>query len=191
MSGRIYTRTGDAGETGLFGGGRVAKSHPRVEAYGAVDELNANLGLAACAIGDEPLLDRIRIIQSDLFTIGAHLATPPEGGEKSRSHLPGLPTGRVAEMEAWIDDLESGLEPLRTFVLPGGSSTAATLHVCRTVCRRAERRVVALAGVEAVEPMIVVLLNRISDFLFVAARSANRSAGVDDTPWDPAGRSGR
>lgn len=190
MTERIYTRTGDAGQTGLFGGDRVSKAHPRVEAYGAVDELNAQLGLAACSIYESSLLDRIRLLQSDLFTIGAHLATPADESSKSRSHLPDLPLSRDAEIESWIDEVEATLEPLRSFILPGGSPAAAALHVCRTVCRRAERRVVALAATESVDPTIVVLLNRVSDFLFVAARAMNSEAGVADTHWDPSGRAG-
>lgn len=189
MTERIYTRTGDAGETGLFGGGRVSKSHPRVEAYGAVDELNAQLGLAACSIADPTMLDRIRLLQSDLFTVGAHLATPADRGSRSRSHLPDLPAGRDTEIETWIDQLEAGLQPLRSFILPGGSPGGAALHVCRTVCRRAERRVVALSAADPVDPAIIILLNRISDFLFVAARATNLDAGVMDSPWDPSGRS--
>lgn len=190
MTERIYTRTGDAGDTGLFGGGRVPKSHPRVEAYGAVDELNAHLGQTIHPVADDLLRDRIRVLQSDLFALGAHLATPAGEGSKARSHLPALPDARVAEIEAWIDGLESSLDPLRSFILPGGSAGAAALHVCRTVCRRAERRVVGLAATEPVDPCIITLLNRISDFLFVAARAENRAAGIDDTPWDPGGRTG-
>jgi len=190
MTQKIYTRTGDAGQTGLFGGGRVAKSHPRVEAYGAVDELNAHLGLALCSIGGLPLRSRLATLQSDLFALGAHLATPT-GTTRSRERLPELPADRVAEIETWVDEMEAGLEPLRSFILPGGAPGAAALHVCRTVCRRAERRVVALAASDPVDPMIVRLLNRISDFLFVAARAENRAAGVDDHQWNPSGRSVR
>jgi cob(I)alamin adenosyltransferase len=190
MTERIYTRTGDGGDTGLFGGGRVPKSHARVEAYGAVDELNAQLGLAVGSIGDAVLRDRIHVLQSDLFTIGAHLATPPAVDRpKARSHLPELPAGRSPEIEAWIDEMEAGLEPLKSFILPGGCPAAAALHVCRTVCRRAERRVVALSATDTVDASILVLLNRISDFLFVAARSENRAAGVEEPRWDPSGRS--
>lgn len=189
MTDRIYTRTGDAGETGLFGGGRVPKSHPRVEAYGAIDELNAQLGLAVVAMRDDSLRERILQLQSDLFSVGAHLATPPPSGKRRAPALPDLPTDRAATIEDWIDEIENRLEPLASFVLPGGSAGAAALHVCRTVCRRAERRVVALAGTETVDPAIIVLLNRISDFLFVAARAENRAAGVGDSPWAPRGRS--
>lgn len=190
MTERIYTRTGDTGDTALFGGGRVPKSHPRVEAYGAVDELNAHLGMAVAVTLGPTLRDRIRTLQADLFTIGAHLATPVPEGTRPRPHLPDLPTGRAEEIETWIDEMEAGLEPLNSFILPGGSESAARLHVCRTVCRRAERRVVSIAAAESIDPAIIVLLNRISDFLFVAAREENNAAGRDDILWDPAGRSG-
>jgi cob(I)alamin adenosyltransferase len=190
MTERIYTRTGDAGATGLFGGGRVPKSHPRVEAYGEVDELNACIGLAIIAVRDATLRDRLRMLQADLFAIGAHLATQAPEGAKSRSHLPDLPTGRAEDIEGWIDEMEAGLEPLRAFILPGGSESAARLHLCRTVCRRAERRVVALAAAANVEPAVLVLLNRLSDFLFVATRTENAEAGYEDTRWDPSGRAG-
>lgn len=183
---RVYTRTGDQGETGLFGGGRVPKSHPRVAAYGAVDELNAGIGVALSGLtGANGLADRLVAIQRDLFAVGAHLATPPTA--RSRDHLPPLPTERVAEMERWIDDAEAELEPLDAFILPGGSPTGAALHVARTVCRRAEREVVALAAEEegSVDPDIVVYLNRLSDLLFEWARLVNHRAGVPETRWRP------
>lgn len=189
MTSRIYTRTGDGGETGLYGGGRVSKSHPRVEAYGGIDELNAFLGQAATVVRSESVLEHIGILQADLFTLGAHLATPPPVGSLRPGVLPELPLDRVAQIEAWIDQAETGLDPLKSFILPGGSVGAAALHVCRTICRRAERRVVALAAESEVDPFICVLLNRISDYLFVAARAENLGAGRDDIRWDPAGRS--
>jgi len=187
---RIYTRTGDSGETGLFGGGRVSKAHPRVETYGAVDELNAFVGWAAAVVLDEWIRGRLIELQSDLFTVGAHLATPEAADGRPRPALPELPVERPADIEEWIDQAESELEPLRSFILPGGSQGAAALHVCRTVCRRAERRAVALGVADPVDATIIVLLNRISDFLFVAARRENRLAGVEDVQWDPSGRSG-
>lgn len=184
---KIYTRTGDGGETGLLGGGRVPKDHRRVEAYGEVDELNATLGLAIAAAEDaglESLLPRLRLLQEDLFALGAHLAAPAAGtGEGAARHLPPLPTERVGLMEEWIDELEEGLPPLRNFVLPGGSETAARLHVARAVCRRAERRVLTLASSEAVEEEVLVYLNRLSDLLFTLARAANSAARRDDIPW--------
>lgn len=182
--GRIYTRTGDQGETALFGGGRVTKSHPRVEAYGDVDELNASLGWAAAMAADGPTRDRLHRLQADLFTIGAHLATPAPGADRPKPWLPDLPVSRAAEIETWIDAADAELEPLRTFILPGGSPGAAALHVARTVCRRAERHVVRLALDEPLDPVILVLLNRISDYLFTAARLENRRAGLPDRAWD-------
>lgn len=182
---KIYTRTGDGGETGLFGGGRVPKHHPRVEAYGEVDELNATVGLAAVALeGDEVMLERLRLVQEDLFAIGAHLATPGavEGG-RGAAHLPPLPAQRIAEMEAWIDEADAQLEPLRNFILPGGTDAAARLHLARTVCRRAERRVLELSRDSPVADGTVVYLNRLSDLLFTLARLVNRQAGSGDVPW--------
>lgn len=183
---RIYTRTGDEGETGLFGGGRVPKSHPRVTAYGTVDELNAALGWVVTRLGGAgaagPMADRLAVIQGDLFAMGAHLATPPDA--RSRDHLPPLPEGRPTELEAWIDEADSELEPLKSFILPGGSEPGAALHLARTACRRAERAVVALAAAEEVEAGVLVYLNRLSDLLFVMARVENRRAGVGDVEWE-------
>ncbi len=183
MSDRIYTRTGDGGDTGLFGGGRVPKSHPRVEAYGEVDELNAVLGWALTVVGEPSIRERIVMLQADLFAIGAHLATPPARDGRTRPALPALPVDRVADMEAWIDEADRTLDPLRVFILPGGSPGGAALHLARTVCRRAERRVVALAATDAFEPVIVRLLNRLSDYLFTAARLENHVAGAQETRW--------
>ena len=182
---RIYTRTGDTGETGLFGGGRVPKSAPRVSAYGEVDELNAVVGLAIQALGGGEIAGRLETVQADLFALGAHLATPPDA--RSRAHLPPLPEGRIAEFEAWIDAAEEELEPLRSFILPGGSAAGAALHFARTVCRRAERAAVALSAEEEVEAAIVVYLNRLSDFLFDMARLANARTGHPETTWQPRG----
>jgi cob(I)alamin adenosyltransferase len=184
---KIYTRTGDSGETALFGGGRVPKDHVRVEAYGAVDETNATLGVAIAALENEGSLDyaeRLRIVQADLFTIGAHLATPTatEGG-RAEAHLPPLPDDRIAVMEAWIDDADGHLEPLRAFVLPGGTPAAAALHLARTVCRRAERRVLSLSRNSTLDPHVIVYLNRLSDLLFTLARLSNREQGSGDVPW--------
>lgn len=179
---KIYTRSGDAGETGLFGGQRVAKNHPRVEAYGAVDELNACLGLAAAWCDDAALVGRLRDIQARLFDLGADLATPP-------STRAGAWVGRTqlewsTLLEADIDAMERELAPLGSFILPGGSQTAALLHLARTICRRAERRVVgARDDDEEVSEAVVVYLNRLSDWLFVAARLANARAGLPDLPW--------
>jgi cob(I)alamin adenosyltransferase len=181
---RIYTRTGDTGETGLFGGGRVAKSDPRVDAYGAVDELNAVIGQALTAVTEPAVAARLHALQPDLFTLGAHLATRPPDGRAAPA-LPPLPEPRIAEMEAWIDEAESALPALHAFILPGGAAGGAALHVARTVCRRAERRVVELAQRDDVAPAIVVYLNRLSDVLFVWARLENRYAGVTEQQWLP------
>jgi cob(I)alamin adenosyltransferase len=188
---RIYTRTGDAGETGLFGGGRVSKADPRVEAYGSVDELNAALGVAIAALhADEAtglLRERLAAVQPDLFAIGAHLATPPLPAERTKPALPPLPDARIGELEGWIDEGEDALPELRAFIMPGGSTAGAALHLARTVCRRAERRVLALADVDAgtVPATIVVYLNRLSDYLFTAARLANAAGGTEERAWRP------
>ena len=180
---RIYTRTGDKGDTGLFGGGRVGKDDARVEAYGEVDELNAVLGLAR-SIELMPRIDEVLVpIQRDLFSLGALLATPEH--EKMRQHLEKarIDEERIVQLERAIDAGEAELEPLRAFILPGGTPKAAALHVARTVCRRAERRVVALRRDVGIPELVVVYLNRLSDLLFVLARVANRRAGAGEVTW--------
>jgi cob(I)alamin adenosyltransferase len=180
---KIYTKTGDAGTTGLFGGGRVTKDHPRVEAYGDVDELNAAIGVARAA-EVMPRVDEVLVpIQRDLFAIGALLATPDR--EKMRQHLEKarVDEERVVQLERAIDDADRELEPLRAFVLPGGTPKAAALHVARTVCRRAERRVVRLQTDEEIPQLVVIYLNRLSDLLFTLARLANRRAGAGEVTW--------
>ena len=182
---RIYTRTGDTGDTGLFGGGRVPKNHPRVEAYGDVDELNAAIGFAR-AIEPMPRIDEVLVpIQRDLFAIGALLATPDR--EKMRQHLEKarVDNERIEQLEHAIDDGDRELEPLRSFIVPGGTPKAAALHVARTVCRRAERRVVGLADVhdEEIPSLVIIYLNRLSDLLFTLARVANRRAGAGEVTW--------
>ena len=179
---RIYTRTGDQGETGLFGGGRVPKSHPRVAAYGTVDELNAVLGWAVATVSDDVVAPRLTTVQGDLFAIGAHLATPADA--RSRDHLPPLPEERVEAFERWIDEADEELDPLKSFILPGGVEGGAALHLARTVCRRAERAVVGLED-DDIDPIITVYLNRLSDLLFVWARLINHRAGKPETPWSP------
>jgi cob(I)alamin adenosyltransferase len=181
---KIYTRSGDTGETGLFGGQRVAKSHPRVEAYGALDELNAVIGLAVANIDDSDLRARLTGVQSRLFDIGADLATP--AGSRAGDWLPRAQPEWVAAVEADIDAMEAELTPLATFILPGGSPGAAWLHLARTVCRRAERRTIQAAEADpTISPVIVAYLNRLGDWLFVAARLANARAGVSEQPWQP------
>jgi cob(I)alamin adenosyltransferase len=186
---KIYTKTGDRGDTGLFGGGRVRKDHVRVDAYGEVDELNSTLGLALVhleAAGEREMADGVRQVQADLFTIGANLATPaPEDGGRENPYIPALDPARVAALEAWIDAADAELEPLKTFILPGGSPAASALHLGRTVCRRAERRVVTLAAEATVDASQLIYLNRLSDLLFTLARLANHRAGVPDVPWVP------
>ncbi len=179
---RIYTRTGDAGETGLFGGGRVSKADARVAAYGGVDELNAALGCVLALGPDDDVARLIGAAQAQLFALGAHLATPPRPRGRSPA-LPPLPTAAVGEMEAAIDRLEAELPPLRSFILPGGSAAGAALHFARTVCRRAERGVVALAAAGTVDASVLAYLNRFSDLLFVLARVVNHRAGVPEPTW--------
>ena len=181
---KIYTKTGDRGETGLFGGGRVAKDHVRVDAYGEVDELNSTLGLAIVhleAAGEAELAAGLRQVQADLFTVGAVLATPaPEDGGRESSYIPALDPARVEALERWIDAADAELEPLKSFILPGGSPAAAVLHLARTVCRRAERRTVDCG--EDVNRECVRYLNRLSDLLFILSRGAN---GDDEPLWEP------
>jgi cob(I)alamin adenosyltransferase len=188
MSDRIYTRTGDNGTTGLYGGGRVPKSNVRVDAYGEVDELNAVLGWARNIVRDRVIAERLLVLQSDLFSVGAHLATPDLPESRTPPKLPRLPAERVAQMESWIDMADAELKPLTSFILPGGSTGAAALHLARTVCRRAERRVVALAALESVDSTVIVLLNRMSDLLFTMARLENHRDRVADIVWDPFSR---
>lgn len=190
---KIYTRTGDRGETGLFGGPRVPKDHIRVEAYGEVDELNSVLGLALTRLdagNSADIAGALREIQSELFTIGANLATPglQDGGRPS-THVPAFEASRISELEEQIDRADTELEPLRTFILPGGTEAAALLHLARTVCRRAERRVVTLSGQAHIDPGIGIYLNRLSDLLFTLARLVNHRSGRPERPWQPPRRS--
>src|SRR6188474_2434639 len=180
---KIYTKTGDEGLTGLFGGGRVSKDDPRVEAYGDVDELNASLGVAR-AVEVMPRIDEVLVpIQRDLFSIGALLATPDL--EKMHDHLTkaNIDDRRIRDLERAIDDCEKELEPLKAFIIPGGSLKGATLHVARTVCRRAERRVVHLQREVEIPQIVVVYLNRLSDLLFMLAPVANVRSGAGEVTW--------
>jgi cob(I)alamin adenosyltransferase len=178
---KIYTRTGDRGETGLFDGTRVSKSDPRVDAYGEVDEASAWLGIVRAAGLDAELAQMLETIQRDLFAVGARLADPSQRIAERVTKAAVRPDA-IAQLEQWIDALEAQLPPLRRFILAGGSPAGAALHVARTVCRRAERRVVSL-GDDAVEPEIVAYLNRLSDLLFVMARAANHRAGAAESEW--------
>lgn len=180
---KIYTRTGDQGTTGLFGGERVPKPHPRIDAYGCVDETNSFIGMVRVYTGSEekllPLDTSLSQIQKDLFVLGADLATPLD----AKVAVPRVQAQQITHLEHIIDQLDEDLPPLKHFILPGGSATAATLHVARTVCRRAERMVVQLADLEAINEHTAVYLNRLSDLLFTMARWANLQLGIDEAGW--------
>lgn len=178
---KIYTKTGDSGDTGLFDGTRVPKSDARVAAYGDVDELNAVLGLARASAVDDEIAGMLEQVQRDLFALGARLADPSKkiAGRVTKAAVTG---DDIARLEGWIDRLEAELPPLRRFILAGGSPAGAALHVARTVCRRAERAMVGL-GAHAFEPELLVYVNRLSDLLFVMARAANHRAGAPETEW--------
>ncbi len=185
---KIYTRKGDDGDTGLIGGERVPKAHVRVEAYGAVDELNAALGLTVEALADQEIRGWLGRIQQDLFSLGASLATPGAEDEAARSAVPALPVKRIQQMEGWIDLATEETPELGSFILPGGTRGAASLHFARTICRRAERAVVRLnQQEEASDPVVVKYLNRLSDLLFALARLENCREGVPDVVWDKDG----
>jgi cob(I)alamin adenosyltransferase len=179
---KLYTKTGDDGTTGLFGGARVPKTSARVAAYGTVDETNAAIGVARACRPEAVIDDVLSRLQSDLFALGAELACAPGRESKLRLRLLGNPD--IEALERAIDDADAACPPLASFVLPGGSPAAAALHFARTVCRRAER---AVLGIEEAEPRreLVVYLNRLSDLLFALARRANVCAGVVDVPWAP------
>ena len=180
---KVYTKVGDKGTTGLFGAPRVRKDDVRVVAYGEVDELNATLGLARAQGADEELAGILERLQSELFTLGSMLATPvPSHAPKA---VPVLDDEDVTRLEREIDRFDEELPPLTAFVLPAGSPLAAALHVARTVCRRAERAVVTLAGKESIPQVAIVYLNRLSDHLFTLARVANHRAQVPETQWRP------
>ncbi len=175
---KIYTKTGDGGETGLIGGDRVAKDHARIEAYGTVDELNAKIGAARAAGVGEALEGQLAEIQSELFVLGSQLASP-----EPNPRLPALESASIERLEFWID--EAKLPELKQFILPGGCPAGAALHLARTVCRRAERRVQSLSREAKLPGEIPVFLNRLSDYLFTAARLANHQAGAVEEPWKP------
>lgn len=182
---KIYTRTGDDGTTALIGGRRVSKAELRLDVYGTVDELCATIGWSAVAAEAE-LVEMLRAIQADLFVLGSRLATPDDLPPAKTAWLPVIDTAMIDRLERQIDAAEAQLQPLQSFILPGGSESGARLHVARTVCRRAERLLVALASSQTVDPKILTYMNRLSDWLFVQARSANRQAGKADIPWIPA-----
>ncbi|MGH7520382.1 MAG: cob(I)yrinic acid a,c-diamide adenosyltransferase [Gemmatimonadales bacterium] len=175
---KIYTKTGDEGETGLFGGGRVPKDDPRVRAYGDVDELNAAIGLVAALDPAGFEAGALEAIQRDLFTVGAELATPNPAKLRAA-----VAVDQVNALEQLIDKHEAGLPALKNFILPGGTPKAAALHLARTTCRRAERSVVTLSRDQQINPVIIHYLNRLSDLLFVLARAVNKQAGRSDIAW--------
>lgn len=181
---KIYTKTGDAGDTSLYGGERISKDSDRIVAYGTVDELNASCGSALALECPEPVAGMLRRIQSELFILGADLATPLHRDVK---RIPRLSAEHVERLERDIDTLELHLPRLTAFIVPGGSAAGAQLHMCRTVCRRAERAVVTLASKEEIGPVPVAYLNRLSDCLFVMARFVNKELGAPEVPWMPEG----
>jgi cob(I)alamin adenosyltransferase len=177
---KIYTKTGDAGETSLFDGTRVPKTHPRVAAYGEVDEVHATLGVAIAAGLDDQLREMATALQRDLFALGASLADPAHRIARRVTKVV-IDDQSIARLEGWIDLLEGELPSLRHFVLAGGSRPGAALHLTRTVCRRAERAVLSLG--DEVDPVLRIYLNRLSDLLFVMARAANHRAGIAEIEW--------
>ena len=188
---KIYTKTGDKGETSLYGGTRVSKAAARVESYGTLDELNAFIGLAKAEISDEKVLSQLQKIQFDLFTVGSEAATPTDkmllANGKNRLDLM-ISEKEITELELWMDDFDAELEPLKFFILPSGGKAAATLHVCRTVCRRAERAMVFLNETEEVRPELIKYLNRLSDYLFILARYISKISGEKEDYWNPSER---
>lgn len=180
---KIYTRTGDAGETGLFGGGRVPKDHARVQAYGDVDELNSAVGVARATAPLDFFDALLETVQRDLFALGGQLATPDPAKVRKALEKAELTEARVTGFERIMDEADGELPPLRAFVLPAGTPKAAALHLARTVCRRAERNVVTLSHEAEIPELFLVYLNRLSDLLFTLARLANHRAGVGDVTW--------
>lgn len=180
---KIYTRTGDQGDTGLFGGGRVRKSHPRVAAYGDIDELNSAIGVARAATPEQLFDDLLASIQRDLFSLGGHLATPDPDKVRKALEKADLDQDRIGLFERTMDQADLELPPLKAFVLPAGTAKAAALHLARTICRRAERSVIALSDTAPVPELFLVYLNRLSDLLFTLARLANHRSGTGDVTW--------
>ncbi|HEX6105956.1 MAG TPA: cob(I)yrinic acid a,c-diamide adenosyltransferase [Gemmatimonadales bacterium] len=180
---KVYTRTGDSGQTGLFGGGRVPKDHPRVAAYGDVDELNSSIGVVRATAPVQFHDELLESVQRDLFAIGGHLATPDPVKVSRALEKAELSAARVEAFERLMDEADAELPPLRAFVLPAGTPKAAALHLARTVCRRAERSVVHLSHESEVPALFIVYLNRLSDLLFTLARLANHRDGAGDVTW--------
>lgn len=180
---KIYTKTGDKGETSLFGGERVSKKSNRIEAYGTVDELNSFIGLAVTEVSDSDVRDLLLKIQNQLFIVGSDLATP-KTGKTSKLKIQRVTPKFYKEIEKAIDHFDAQLERLKNFILPGGSKSASLLHICRTISRRAERRVVALNDTVKLGDNIIIFLNRLSDLFFVLARYENQFSGVADIKWN-------
>jgi len=176
---KIYTKTGDAGMTSLYGGKRVSKDDIRIEAYGTVDELNSHIGLLISSLPTDDQKELLTEIQKRLFTIGSILASDPSKELKT----PDLLDSDVQLLEKAMDNMDSQLEPLRTFILPGGSASNSTAHICRTVARRAERRTITLSGLADLDPIVVIYLNRLSDYLFILSRKIAQDIGHDEIPW--------
>ncbi len=178
---KIYTKKGDTGETALFGGSKTQKSDIRIHAYGTVDELNSTIGIVlsySLSVTGKKILKQV---QNDLFVVGATLATP----DPEKSRIEDVSQNEIDQLEQWIDQLEVDLNPLKSFILPGGTGAGSTLHFARTVCRRAERKTVELAHRESISPSAIVYLNRLSDLLFVLARFENKQQNAEETPWVP------
>jgi cob(I)alamin adenosyltransferase len=181
---KIYTKTGDKGETGLFGGERVSKNNLRLNAYGSIDELNSFLGLAIIEVASSETKDVLIDLQNKLFVLGSDLATP-ETEKNKKLNITRLPGTYILEAEQVIDKYEGQLDELKNFILPGGSKGSALLHICRTISRRAEREVVALKNTEHIGENIVIFLNRLSDLFFVLSRFENKYSNIPDTKWIP------
>ena len=181
---KIYTKTGDKGETGIFGGERVSKNSPRISAYGTIDELNSYLGYAITQVKDESIRKNLVVIQNYLFTVGSDLATP-ESEKNKKLNINRTPESFYIEIEKMIDHYDSQLDELKNFILPGGSKGAALLHICRTICRRAEREVVALNNSVTIGDNIIIFLNRLSDLFFVLSRFENKVSNHPDLIWNP------
>ncbi len=181
---KIYTKTGDKGETGLFGGERVSKNNLRLNAYGSIDELNSFLGLALIEVSNNEIKNVLKDLQNKLFVLGSDLATP-ETEKNAKLKITRLPDSYITDTEKTIDKFEAQLDELKNFILPGGSKGSALLHVCRTISRRVEREVVALNNTEHIGENIVIFLNRLSDLFFVLSRFENKYSKIPDTKWIP------
>ena len=176
---KIYTKTGDAGETSLFGGQRIPKTNTRIDAYGTVDELNSHIGMALSLGVQEEIQTLLTYLQDELFVLGADLATPPS----KKAKIERISSAHITNLENRIDSFETRLEPLKFFVHPGGTPGAASLHVARTVCRRAERNCIRCGYHESINPEVIIYLNRLSDLLFILARMENQLAGIEEHKW--------